>query len=216
MKLALGNINPGTVRVEFMQAVIQGCSARAIDTLYLKTNGPYLDDSRNFVVQDFLAGDCDELLFVDSDMAFTVDDIARLTKSREQATNLDILSGLYFGASPDGIGGPAPIAYRWGTPDTHDVPVPVQIEMTDDITTPSDELIGVDQVGTGFMLLHRDLLVSMVATYPYPCTPFAEDVIDGVHYGEDHTFCIRAGAIGAGCYINPHVRVPHYKVCRFQ
>lgn len=207
--IALGNINAGEVRIEFLQAVVAAVEAHAINYLILKTNGPYLDDARNLVVQEFLKTDCSELLFMDSDVGCTPDQIEAVAKTRLNVGPLDIVAGWYFGASKRGT---KPVVYRR--------PRPTAVKLVEvpksDLTRAAlgDDLLEVDAVGTGFMMIPRALLDLMISTYDYPTTPFAELVIDGVHHGEDLTFCLRAKALGARIFVNPTVRVPHYKVCR--
>lgn len=218
MRLWLGNINPGTVRVEYHQSILSADQQSIFAGIIEKTNGPYLDDSRNLVVQEFLRGDGTHLLFVDSDIMFEPDDVRRLTKSLDLLPGpLDYLTGLYYGGRPDGKDGHTPIAYRWGEAQLYaDGPLQrayVNISIDESRDT-SHEIVPIDSCGAGFLLLPRILLLRMRLAYDLPCSPFAELVVDGVHFGEDHTFCARAEALGAQLYLNPSVCVPHFKVSR--
>lgn len=210
-KLALGTITNGDVRVVFMQSVM--AARDALDFPWIaKVNGPYLDDARNFVVEKFVGStDCTHLLFVDDDIQFTVDNITDLLKRVDDpdVQPIDIIAGWYNGGNNEGPG-VVPIVYRWGKdPRTDDI----VFRPIDGGELVGEDLIPVDAVGTGFMLIPRLLITGMLATYDYPTSPFAEVVVDGVHFGEDLTFCMRAGALGAKVHVDPRVRVFHHKVC---
>lgn len=213
MSVCIGNINGGELRVEFVQslwAARVGISPVARSHLF-NTWGPYLDDSRNTIVEAFLTQtDEDILLFVDSDISFTPDDVSELTNLVNDDS--PVVGGLYYsGFGRDGIGY-APVAYTWGShPETKQR---FMCQLTGDFSEarPS-ELVKVDAIGTGFLALHRPLLESMGNHFGKPQPWFAEENYEGVHHGEDFTFCLRLAELGIPVYLAPHVRVKHLKVC---
>lgn len=213
-KFSVGNINPGDVRCEFMQSVVGIITASEseehgtkLDELIVKVHGPYLDVGRNMVVERFLKSDSEVLLFVDSDMEPTADQIHEIVAkvSAEQP----IIGGLYVNLFPNH--GVRPVALNWQAL-TDDQPIQmVPIPMP----TGGEGLLEVDCVGTGFMAIHRSLLDQMTEVFDAPSPWFAEVALGGSQMGEDVTFCQRARSLGHPVYVDTTIHVPHHKTIRF-
>lgn len=216
MNVCLGNINGGKLRVEFVQSLwaARVGNPPVARTHLLHTWGPYLDDARNTVVDAFLSQtDDDILLFADSDTGFTAEQVSELTNMIGPSS--PCVGGLYYSAfGRDGIGF-APVAYKWGShPETQQRflrQLDPDIERLDECRP--GEMIKVDAVGTGFMAIHRDLLIRMGEQYAGTQPWFAEEDFENTHHGEDFTFCLRLAEMGVPVYLAPHVRVKHYKIC---
>lgn len=200
----IGNINPGQVRAEFCTSMVRavqhdwGPDLRLVH-FFAKHAGPYLDTERNNVVAMFNATDADVLLFVDSDLEFTPEDVAKVVAA---ADPLRIVGGAYYNQYPEGL---CPVAYEWRHDDE------LGVENLKPITRTLTGLAEVDAVGTGFMAIHRDTLRLLADHYLNPTPWFAELPIRGIQMGEDLTFCCRAKALGVSVFVDMDVNLTHYK-----
>lgn len=210
MSVCLGTITAGELRVEYVRSLLASRnssegSAVIAETL-LHMYGPYLDDGRNIVAEGFLdQAKSDILLFVDSDTAWTPDHVREIEAAIHPESS-PVVGGLYYSGFP--------VVYRWGT---NDAKVPTLISLTADEIAEGDDgqLVKVDAIGTGFLGIHRDLLVRMREHFGAPQPWFAEETYHGVHHGEDYTFCIRLAELGVPIYLLPKTRVTHYKIAAF-
>lgn len=82
--------------------------------------------------------------------------------------------------------------------------------------TPTGPLSTYDRIlGTGMAntMIHRDVFTAVREMYPQdPWHWFAHDLIKGVRYGEDYTFCNRAVNCGYGITYVPEAFANHYKL----
>lgn len=119
--------------------------------------------ARNTIVDSFLKTDCTHLLFIDADIQFNPNDIPPLLQLDDPI-----------------IGGPyAKKAINWkkvvdvvkSTPDIQpnniesfvgDYVFNARNKLSDDINT----LQEVDEIGAGFMLIHRDVFSQLIKSYP--------------------------------------------------
>lgn len=173
---------------------------RAIDAIWalqlppgsasqLMPGGTMLVAKRNTLVQVFLGTHCDALLFLDSDMTPAPDVAQRLLSHGK-----GIVGAMYFGREP---GAPYPHA-GLDLPDGRQQPI-----------NPGQGLQVVDWVGTGALLIRREVLAPM--TPPWFTLP-ADGAGSG--RGEDLAFCRRARAAGhqVWCdtdYVVGHLSAPH-------
>jgi hypothetical protein len=80
---------------------------------------------------------------------------------------------------------------------------------------PEDQLIEVDAVGTGCILIHRSVLLDMQKQ----ATPnqgsnwawFVEGAIDGTYFGEDLLFSKRLKSMGYKIHAHTGAILPHHK-----
>lgn len=210
MSVCLGNITAGEYRIEFVKSLLASRNSSdgpaVIAETLLHTYGPYLDDGRNIVVEGFLDQcESDILLFVDSDIAWTPNHVREIEAAIHPEVS-PVVGGLYYSGFP--------VVYRWGT---NDEKVPTLISLTPDELAEGDngEMVKVDAIGTGFLGIHRDLLVSMREHFGAPQPWFAEETYHGVHHGEDFTFAIRLAELGIPLFCLPKTRVTHYKLAAF-
>ncbi len=216
----LGNINPGLLRAEMATSVVQAATDGAISYVWFKQSPPYLDIHRNVIVEHFLNhSECDKLLFVDSDVEFTPDDVRAL-----DATDLDVVSGWYYNPSPDGI--LRPVVYYWGPRKESDGAhtSTVQYESLTEIEALPEQQDRVSEVcaaGTGFLMLSRDVLIKMAETFGLPQPWFVEQAVigapgeDPVWHGEDLMFGLRSSQIGYPWHVHKDVHLSHYKYGKF-
>jgi hypothetical protein len=216
----LGNINGGEVRCEMAQSVVKAATSGVISFVWLKQSPPYLDIHRNVIVEHFLnQTDLDKLLFVDSDIEFTVDDIVALDEA-----DLDVVSGWY--RNPDEKGQLHPVVYGWGPRKESNGrhTSTVQIETDEDLMDLPEvkpQIAQVTAAGTGFVMLTRNMLADMGDLYGLPQPWFVEQAVigkpgeDPVWHGEDLMFGLRASKMGRPWHVHKGVHLPHRKTGKF-
>jgi hypothetical protein len=209
--------------------------ARALHQWQRRPCGMYLHNGRNECVQSMLddhVPNTDEpfthLLFIDSDMKFTPEDIVKVIDPCSEAN--PVVGGMYrnpVSAERDiqtGLPTLAPVAYmlETGTDDAYGY---INIDPKfwgddlswfdpDDPPDPTHPYLKVDAVGTGFMAIHRSLLELMANKYPQPtpwfCQPDFGDPPKNI--GEDLGFCMRVGVdLGFPIFLARCARIGHYK-----
>lgn len=212
----IANLNPGTVRHEYVGSLITMLMydlnhSKHVACYTPRMAGGCLGIYRNMSVQHFL--DTSEsdypnlewLLFLDSDIQLEPDTLERLVDTAT-ANNLQILAGLYYmplGPGPDGIV-PSVFDYRYVESEGHKHMVPRR-----DI--PLGELVECDGTGAGCLLIHKDVFLKLREQYGPVLPWFAESAHEGVAFGEDFTFCMRAKLAGIPTYVHTGIEVGHVK-----
>ena len=163
--------------------------------------------SRNLVVKTFLeTTNAAWLLMIDSDERLSLETFKKLVDAAHDK-DCPIVSGLVFAAFFDNEDAlrPVPTIYRMD---------PTKgLEAIDGY--PIDELIEVDAVGTGCLLIHRSVLEEMRRN----ATPnqgkdwawFVEGAIDGTYFGEDLLFSKRLKSMGFKIHAHTGAILPHQK-----
>jgi hypothetical protein len=149
-------------------------------------------------VARFLASAATDLLFIDSDLSWSPDDLVRLA-----SYDVPFVAGVYQRKSRTKVD----FAVKFGAT----------------IGMDAQRLMEVERVGTGFMRLRRDCLEKMVAAHAplrldNPLVPndanfyalFDTAIVDGQFIGEDFTFCDRWRAIGGKVLIDPTMNFGHH------
>lgn len=235
VSFSVANINPGTVRTEFMLSMMQLVEKeRALgleidpatprvrfDQFFALFSGPYLDDSRNRCVNWFFTTDSDYLVFIDSDIGFNANQVFDLIETAHN-NGVTILTGVYYNQFGNKL---RALVHEWGDPaesqgidpallddDARDLIPLAPIHLTS--FYPQNKPHPVDACGAGFVAIHRKVFIDMSARYALPQQFFAELCLGGIHMGEDLTFCVRAKAVGHQTYVLPSIEVDHYKTCR--
>ena len=149
-------------------------------------------DARNKLVARFLASDSSDLVFIDSDLSWSADDLLKLA-----SFDAPLVAGVYQRKSRTKID----FAVKFGAA----------------INMDAQGLIAVERVGTGFMRIRRDCLEKMVAAHPALrmardglSALFDTSIVDGQFIGEDFTFCDRWRAIGGQVLIDPAINLSHH------
>ena len=155
-------------------------------------------DARNKLVARFLASDATDLVFIDSDLSWSPDDLLRLA-----SYDVPFVAGVYQRKSRTKID--------------------FAVKFAATIGMDAQRLMEVERVGTGFMRLRRDCLEQMVAAHATLRlqNPLARDdanfyalfdttIVDGQFIGEDFTFCDRWRAIGGKVLIDPTINLSHH------
>ena len=138
---------------------------------------------RNRLRADLLRSEFEWLLFVDDDSVFPPDSLRRLLSAVE-AEPAAVVAGLYM----QRVAPFSPVAYLGEHPDGGLIPV--------DLRDAQDDVIEVTAAGTGFMLIHRDVL-EKVGPFDYRVE------------SEDIMFCRRVWDVGFTVWLDTTVRVGH-------
>jgi len=200
-RLYLAILNRGWIRREMVDTVIPAISkTKGVITTLEKLNKTWdhpISSNRNKIVKRFLATDNDYLMMCD-------DDVVPLFNPAD-----------FVFANKDVIGFPAKVRQgdrqlNWVAyikrPHTHnnmlDHYAPVDFTKVDQ----SIELLSVDAVGTGCILIHRRVLENIKAPFHIR---FDEDGI--LTMGTDFAFCLRAKEAGFEIFTTPRRVCEHFK-----
>ena len=162
--------------------------------------------ARNSLVADFLKSDADTLLFVDADVVVSADAILRLMAL---SIGKDITAGIYPRRGMD----------RKFFLDYH-------LDENGALEFDQNGLLRVKRIGTGFMMIQRHVLETMVANHPEwayennvdnrtDYAVFDLGLVNGEYYGEDYLFCDRAAADGFTVFLDPSISLPHVGTEKF-
>jgi hypothetical protein len=165
--------------------------------------------ARNLLAKDFLASDCTDLMFIDSDINFEPEDVIRLI-----AWSSDPKKGIVAGI---------PVARKKGKVfiSTLDMDEAGCVQMN------SMGLVKAKRVATAFMMVQRKVFEDMDAKiegleywdentqavmksfFDFKSTPQG-------YIGEDYLFCDRARELGHEVWIDPTIKLGHMGIEEFQ
>lgn len=161
--------------------------------------------ARNLLAQDMLDSKCDYLLFIDSDINFEPDDILRL---------------MAWGSDPKkGIVAAVP---RTRSEDKVYI-ANLDYDENQELTMNRMGLVRAERVATAFMLVRREVFVTLEATHPelkyydkrsdrtVPCF-FDFKLAEEGYIGEDFLFCDRAREVGFEVWVDPAITLGHMGV----
>jgi hypothetical protein len=169
-------------------------------TIKLLGGNSLVPAARNVLAADFLETDCTHLLFVDSDIVFTPEQVARLL-----AHNEAIVGGLYAKKKKD--------------------PLEWVVNIFPGQST-ADGLLPVRHIGLGFLLIGREVLEKMIEKLGpeirynayvterqewdfFPVGP-RDDVAARRYFSEDWGFCRRALDLGFTLCADTGVKLEHF------
>lgn len=211
--VALGIITNGEMRQEFVRSLLS-VKEQGFTDIIVHPSGPYLDCARNYVIERWREDcpDADWLIFIDDDIEFNFQDVLRLTEDETKPINC----GIYLNPFPYGL---MPVVFKWVYDPRPKIQresfVPYSLEELLSLPRTKTGLIQVAAAGTGCMAIHKSVTDKFLEKFSYPMPWFAEETINGVHQGEDLTFCARAASLGIPVTIDPTVRVGHVKYFKF-
>jgi hypothetical protein len=156
--------------------------------------------ARNCLVADFLKSDADTLLFVDADVVVTADAVLRLMAL---SLDKDITAGIYPRRGMD-----------------RKFFLDYYLDENGALKFDKNGLLRVKRIGTGFMMIQRHVLETMIANHPEWAynnnvdnrtdhAIFDLKIVNGEYYGEDYLFCDRATEMGFTVYIDVDISLPH-------
>ena len=149
---------------------------------------------RNKIVKMFLESDSEYLMFIDSDIKFD-----RYMLNKLRSYNKGIIGGIYLKKT-----------------------IPYTPVMNHAIER-EDNLVIMREIGTGFMMIRRDVFGAMKTMWPeHNYKPdddeaggdyhdwFRIGVRNGRYLSEDYYFCQLAAELGYKTYLDPEILVMHY------
>lgn len=197
-----------TVLVSMIKFVIY-CSKMGINFSFdTMSNESLIPRGRNSLSAKFMENKiATHLMWIDSDIKFEAEDIFKLLLH-----DRDIVGGLYPKKT-------FPIDYVVNvSPDVVNEHGQIKVE---------NGLMKVSRMGTGFMLIKREVFEKMYQAYPQTkytnnigldkkYDPFMYALFDtginpdsGEYVSEDYLFCDRWRAIGGECYVDPSIQLSH-------
>lgn len=191
----------GMASVQYMKSCIELRGelqkAQVEHDWYLLWNESLIQRARNTIAAKFLKTDFKKLLFIDADIEFEPEGVAKLWN-----LDADVAAGLYCMKRPDC----ALSAWRDGK----------LIERKDF----PDEPFEVDYAGTGFFMIDRDVLLKMAATWDErhheegkigkSFAWFNPRVEDGIYLSEDFAFCHDWRSLGGKIIADPSIKLVHH------
>jgi len=154
----------------------------------------HVDDSRNRLVREFLDSDCDQLVFLDTDLQWDALDLVRLA-----SLDYDVVAGVYPMKQDEDE---YPVRYLPGP----------------EIWLNKDKLIEVESVPTGFLKISRDALQKLSDTVPKFTTRlnqksvpliFERTMIGNARFGGDYEFCRKWRNLGGKIFVDPEMKFGH-------
>lgn len=154
----------------------------------------HVDDARNSLVRQFLKSDCTDLVFLDSDLEWSSDDLLRLL-----TYDLDVVAGVY--------------------PLKQDVQAWPCRMLKGATPVRADGLIEVEGVPGGFLRIRRAVLEHLeLRSQSYLERPdddtrapliFERRIEGGTRFSGDYVFCRKWRAAGGRIFVDPAIRFSH-------
>lgn len=179
--------------LEQLQLMLLGWSVIPI----IQNFNSILPDARNRLAHEFLKTNADKMVFIDSDIVPENGALAKLIQF-----NVDIVAATYL--------------VKFKEEETY----PVVYLDKDELWANADNLIEVEAVPTGFMVISRNTLDAMVSTFTdrdYVTHDTNEAIIELFAFirqnrqlhGEDFWFCQQARTLGLKVFLAPEVTITH-------
>lgn len=193
-KILIGVPSQDLVSAQFAQSLAMLQRVPDTDTKVMFNIGSLVYDSRNTICQAAMHMEADYILWIDSDMVFPPDTLIRLMKDVDEGR--DLVSCLcFYRKYPYN-----PVGYTKLTVEDDEIKEMVKIK-----GYPENEIIEMDAVGFGMVLMKTDILFDVAgqagghAVWFQP-TPWA---------GEDCAFCVRARRAGYKLYLDTGIKIGH-------
>ena len=208
-KICIGMVNNGTIDSMLAQDLIHIAidPEQRFHNLVQIGNIGLTTRSRNVMVKTFLeTTQAAWLLMIDSDERLSLEVFKKLVNTAHDKERL-IVSGLVFAAFFDGEDALRPV------PTIYKMDEKKGLEAIDGY--PLDSVIEVDAVGTGCLLIHREVLLEMqkqaTENQGKDWAWFVEGAINGTYFGEDLLFSKRLKSMGFKIYVHTGAILPHHK-----
>jgi hypothetical protein len=175
-----------------------------MDIIY---NESLIPRARNNLVAKFLnVPEATHLMFIDVDLGFEAESILKLL-----CNNQDVIGGLYPKKS---------------------LPVSYVVNTSNNPKIAADDIVEVDTLGTGFMMVKRHVIEKMISIHPelkyiddigyskecekYMYALFDTAIDPNQHYlSEDWTFCYRWKQMGGSIFANTSIKLDHTGFYKF-
>lgn len=168
----------------------------AVDVCF-ESGNCHVDDARNSLVRQFLQTDCTDLVFIDTDVGFPGDQLAKLL-----TYDRDVVAGVYPKKDDD-------------------TSFPVMTAPGETLVAENDGCVEVLGAPTGFMRIRRNVLERMTEQYqhrsfigqanePTPYTLlFEREIAEGRRWSGDYNFCRRWRKMGGKIHVDPRMHFTH-------
>jgi len=193
----------GRVHVQFAISLAETslkCVEHNISLQYqINTSGSLLCAERNRLVKAFLESDATHILFVDSDLGWPADAVIAMIQKDEA-----FIAGVYPARQEDSF------LFR-----------PCFNEDGSIVSYVEKQLLKMQYIPAGFMLLKREVLENMIkatpelafqpkdAKLPSGHALFNTEIRDGEFWGEDYVFCRIARQCGYHIWVDPMIEFDH-------
>lgn len=199
-----GMLTTATLRglLETQRAMLGSGIPFAVATM---TNESLITRARNALAARFLASAASHLLFIDSDIGFSADAVLRLL-----GHGRPVIGGLYRSKTTE--------RQEWVA--TFPAGAPPRVRR--DLATGAVEVLA---IGTGFLMIHRDVLAAMAEAHPDTRYRGEDGTVhalfatgidpgappgEGRYLSEDYHFCARWRAMGGEIWCDPAIRLEHH------
>lgn len=167
----------------------------------ITTSGSLLVAERNKILKNFIDSDCTHILMVDSDLGWPAQAVLALINH-----DVDFVAGVYPARGPN-----KEFMFR------------AKLNPDNSIVKSEKNLLGMEYIPAGFMLLKREAVQKMIDKFPelyfMPKDPkmshangwclFNTEVNDGEFWGEDYVFCRKAREAGLDIWVDPMIEFDH-------
>lgn len=206
-KVVVGMVNDGSINSDTVVDLMQILKNRPqFESFIQVSNIGLLTRSRNVLIKNFLEQtDAEWLLMFDADQRLTLNAWDLLIQTAHDKER-PVVSGLVFAAffNDDKSLRPVPTIYRM---------IESGLQAIDDY--PVDEVIEIDAMGTGCILIHRDILLEMQKNATENQGPnwawFVDGAIGGTWFGEDLLFSKRLKSLGVKLHAHTGAICAHHK-----
>src|SRR5271166_2900461 len=191
----------GKVLVPFAISLSETVLCMAVNQIQVNynitTSGSLLVAARNKIIQNFIETDCTHLLCVDSDLGWPAPAVLAMINH-----DVEFVAGVYPARGPN-----KEFMFR------------SKLNPDESIVKNDKNLLGMEYIPAGFMLLKREAIQKMIDKFPeLYFEPKAEamkhakgyclfntEVLDGEFWGEDYVFCRRAREAGVEIWVDPMI-----------
>lgn len=192
MKTLVGIPALDYVSTSFMQCLVALEPVDDVEMCVMQSSLVY--DARNEIAKSAIDGGYDRILWLDSDMTFPPDLMARLSERLDEG--YEYVSGLYF-TRKEPI---KPVLFHHlDMTEVDGKPMPVAKNIPD---YPRNSVFQIAASGFGCVMMDVGLLKRIKDTFGLPFSPVAG-------FGEDLSFCIRADKVGAKMYCDSSIKLGH-------
>ena len=182
-----------TVETEFFKSCVVMDYGREVT--YAVTESSLIYDARNYLAVQAVKKQFDRVLWLDSDMVFEPDLFKRLSARLDEG--YEFVSGMYF----QRVKPIKPNIYKEARyeRDEEGRNKPVLVKYDD---YPRDSIFEIAAAGFGGCMMTVGLLVDVARHFGLPFSPLPS-------FGEDISFCMRAGELGHKLYCDSSIKLGH-------
>lgn len=173
----------------------QQCAEFGVKLDFINVAAPYVHISRDWIVDEFLKGQCQKLVFIDHDESWEPEDFGKLLAL---STVRDVVGATY--------------------PAKRDGPPTFYIDWLADAKVEEFGLIKVGGMGLGFTAIDRGVLQRLTDKAPRMKHPteghtmasiFRVDTVGDCYRGEDIAFYADVRAMGVDVWLDPNIVIGH-------